>query len=205
MGEKTKEDTLSGVGTKLGSAATRWSDPYATTKRTEGSEVVGFVEGEFEGGNKLVARRDAIVDAKPVMKRIRPEPDGEICAGKHGANSVRYDQVTTLHRAILVGGISASGKHFVAMFNEEGDHTWVAVEFSALIHVDIFGWALRGMLLEKLSEPIQRSGFGDAGCASFQASEVVRDEDPTCFTIEADEVSSTGSIGGVGAGKGKVN
>ena len=83
------------------------------------------------------------------MEGVGPEADVKIRACEHGTNCVGDGEMTTFHRSILIGGISASGTNGITKFSEERDNLWVAVELATLVKKYIFVGRRRSMLLEK--------------------------------------------------------
>jgi hypothetical protein len=95
--------------------------------------------------------------------------------------------------AILTRLVSGSNQSI--FFVVCGRKQRIGIEFAALVHVNIFVSASRRMFSEDGMEPIKRSSLVDAGGAEHESGEVVQDEDPTDFAVEAEEISSTSSIG----------
>jgi hypothetical protein len=104
----------------------------------------------------------------------------------------------------LVGGISTCGAKGIAKAEEKFSHLRVVIEFTTLVEVDVFVRALRRVVLEEVSEPMNWGCFGHTSIAMLHAREMVRDEDPRGFPIEAEVVLGAKSIFGSGAGEGEV-
>ena len=76
VGEETKEDTFSGVRSKLGLAASWRTNPHTATKSAEGRKIIAFACRNGTRGQFLVLGWQTVVDAKPVVECVGPELDG---------------------------------------------------------------------------------------------------------------------------------
>ena len=96
----------------------------------------------------------------------------------------------------------------VAFSGKKVAHSGVVIEFTTLIHVDIFirTGISRGVLREEISKPFNWGSFGSPGITILHASEVVSDKNPACLTIESFIVLPSGcSIIRRLARKGKID
>mmetsp|Transcript_20761 Transcript_20761/g.57389 ORF Transcript_20761/g.57389 Transcript_20761/m.57389 type:complete len:267 (+) Transcript_20761:1422-2222(+) len=205
IGEETKEEAFAGVGAELGRAAARRADPDATAERAHASEVILFVGGKFKRRFSLIAGRHGVGEPNIVVESIRPEFCIEIGADEHGTNSVSHGEMSTFDGAILVGGIGTSGANVIAMFGKQGLNVRIVVEFATLVEENIFVGAVRSMVFEKMIEPVDGGGFRETGIAVEAASEMIGDENPTGFAVEAFVVKSALVILGTDARERKVD
>ena len=101
------------------------------------------------------------------MESMRPKLDREVGTQQEGSNGVGNHWVTTFDWRILVGSISTSGSNFTSKSSEEFAHFRVVAELTTLVHENTFARVSRGMLLEELSEPVDRRGFRNPCVAMF--------------------------------------
>ena len=149
LGEETEKNAFPGIWSEFSPTTAGGTDPDATTKRAEGSEIVSFVEGKLQRRNKLIARGQRIVDTQPVMEGVGPKTDGDVTTSKDGAYCVGNRKMATLDGTVLMGGIGACGENFIAELGKERENTRIGVEFAALVHVDVFGGAGWSVFLEE--------------------------------------------------------
>ena len=149
----------------------------------------------------LVTGGNGVVDAEVVMEGVWPKLRFQVSTNEHGTDGIGDGEVTTFHRAILVGSISASGANFISKPLKKLLHVRVVVQFASLVKKNILVATARGMFLQEMAEPVDRGSLGDACVAMFHAGEMVSDEDPACLTIEAQVIFRAGSILGLLASK----
>ena len=112
-----------------------------------------------------------------MVESIGPELGSKVCANKEGSNRIREGSVSSLDRAILERSLSTSRSDFIPFGSKEVLNLWIVIEFSLLIHVNIFVPAVlsRGILREEKSKPFYRRGFGSSSVTIFHTSEVIGD------------------------------
>jgi len=139
--------------------------------------------------------RDSIGNPKMVMKGVRPEFDGEIGSEKHGSNGIGDCEVCSFNWTILVGCVSTSRSNIAVELLEQlvdlGENVLVA--------------DTRGMVLEEMTQPLQRCSFRDPSITVQTMSEVIRDKNLGCFTVNAKAVFLSILILGLGARERKVD
>ena len=153
----------------------------------------------------LVTGGNGVVDPEVVMEAVWPKLRFQVSTNEHSADGIGKGDVTTFHRAILVGSISTSGTNVIAKMLAKLLHIRVVVQFTSLVKKNTFVAATRGMFLQEMPEPVDRGSLGDASVAMFHAGEVVGDEDPACFAIETQVVLFTGRVLGFLTSKGEIN
>jgi hypothetical protein len=144
--EKTKEDAFPRIGMQLVRSAARGPDPDTTAESPEAGKILTFGSGKCDGRRCLILGGEGITEAEVMMEGIRPETGIEICTEEHGTKSIGNRKVGTLHRAILMRGVGTSGSNSIAVALEEGSNLGVAIQFTALVHVDVFMGTRRGMV-----------------------------------------------------------
>ena len=203
--EKTKENAFARIGVQLVRAAARGPDPDTAAESPEAGEILTFGGGKCDGGRGLILGRKGIAEPEVMMEGIRPKTGIKISTKEHGTESVSDCKVGTLHRAILMRGVGTSWSNRIAVALEEGSDLGVAIKFTALVHVDVFMGTRRGMMTQEMIEPVDGGGFAAAGIAIKVTGEVVRYQNPACFTIEALVEGGSGGIGGGCASKREVD
>ncbi len=119
--EKTKEDAFPRIGMQLVRAAARGPDPDTTAESPEAGKVLTFGGGKCDGRRCLIlGGREGITEAEVMMEGIRPKTGIEICTKEHGAESISNRKVGTLHRAILMRGVSTSWSNSITVALEKG-------------------------------------------------------------------------------------
>ena len=114
--------------------------------------------------------------------------------------------MASFHWAVLIRRIRTGGTNIITETLEEGDDGRVFVELPALIEEDIFVTTSGRVVFKEVAEPMDGGALGDARVAVFHPSEVIGDENPTCFAIDAHVVTLPGVvILGFRAGKREVN
>ena len=100
--------------------------------------------------------------------------------------------VVALIEAILMVGIGASGKDVKSPVLKQLANLGVAIEFSTLVHVDIFvGHGGRRVTEQPSEQPTHGCTLGDASISPFTASLVIDEMDIACFTIQTHELHVT--------------
>ena len=100
--------------------------------------------------------RNSIGDSEHVVESIGPELDVQIGTNKQCAYGTADSSVGALNRSILVGGISTSRVNSVLKLSKKVTDLRIPEQFATLIHVCIFGLAVRGVLVQEVSEPFDR-------------------------------------------------
>ena len=87
-----------------------------------------------------------IQDSYHMMKRMWPEFYFKVCAIKKASNVVGDSSMVPFNWSILVGSANTRRLYGVAMLFKQLMYFWVSVEFTALIHHDMFvvaSWRMR--------------------------------------------------------------
>jgi hypothetical protein len=204
-GDITKENALSRIDKELGTACTRGSDPNATPKSPKSCKVITAASNGFKWGHSHVATGSGVFDPQVVIESIRPEAWAQVGPMQHGAYGIGHIEMGPLNRPILVGRIRASWSDRVVECFEEPANRRVAVEFTALIHEDVFPSARRGMGCQVPVEPVEWGSFGDTCVAMVVPGVMVDDQDVARFAIQANEVVRASLVTRTSTRKGEVH
>jgi hypothetical protein len=137
VGEEAEEDAFACMIAQFAVAEARRSDPDATTKRSECTEVGFCIVASFEGRRGVGFAGESIFDAQVVMEGIGPKTGIKGSTGEHGTEGVSDRLVGSFYRTILVRTVGAGGSNGIAKFLEQRSDLGVLVEFPSLVQVDI--------------------------------------------------------------------
>jgi hypothetical protein len=151
--EKTEKDTFACMIAKFAATFTGWTDPHATTKRSEVAKVGLGGMAAFEGRRGIIFTRKSIFNAQMIVESIGPEARVEASASQHGAESIADGLMRTLNRTILVGAISASSTDFISKFGKESADFGVLKKFPSLVKIHILIGYPWGVTEEPIVEP----------------------------------------------------
>ena len=95
------------------------------------------------------------------------------------------------NRAILMRRVSTSRVNCVVESGKEIANFRIHEKFTTLVHVNVFGGARGRVLIEKMTEPFDRRGFGATCITVLHASKMVCNKDPSGLAIKTFIVFST--------------
>ena len=203
--EETKKDTLDRIRKELGRPTTGRSNPDATTEGANVQKIINFPKGKRKRRGCLISRGERVVNTKPVLKSIGPEADVGTSTSKECTYGVGDSEMGTFDRTVLMRGVGTGRMKGVAELGKKRANLGVSIELTALVKVHILVRTCRGMFAKESSQPLNRGGLRDASDANFKSGEVIRDENPTGLTIEANVFGATSSVGRLNTRKREVD
>jgi len=186
--KKTKERAFAGVGDELSVPSSWRFDPYAAAEGTELLKVVHLVDSNAERGRYLILGWEGILDTEVVVKSIRPKFGIKVGAEEHGTDGIGDSEVCAFDRTILIRRVGTGGADFVSTTFKELADLRVLVEFTTLVEVHILIRALRSMVFQEVTKPVDWRGFGDAGITVKTTGVVVSHQDPASFAVETNVI-----------------
>jgi hypothetical protein len=101
----------------------------------------------------------------------------------------------TFTGAILVEGVGTSELGLVTKVGESIKDLAAAPTFPTTVHPDIFPGAGGCIIGEPLIQPIHRRGFDGERATDQSTTEMVGDQNVTCFAVMADQAVETLGVG----------